>query len=254
VRDQRHWWKFPKELSQCFPESKLYFIDFPGVGTEQQARAPRSIPETQEIVSSLFHARQNSGIYPKEGPWYLVAMSMGGMIGLEWLTKEPDLFSQAVIINSSAASHSYPWERFRLRLLPEILTALIRFKPEITEKIIVDATSNLGLHLRPEEKKEFLDACIQFEKNIPFTRVTFLNQILSASHFKLPVKKLIPLQKKITFITSKGDRLVSPHCSEKMAHAIGAPLIYNEWAGHDLPFDDPKWVASILHQLLKTKI
>lgn len=44
-------------------------------------------------------------------------------------------------------------------------------------------------------------------------------------------------------LNSRSDRLVSHLCSEAIARRLNLPLRVHATAGHDLPLDDPQWVA-----------
>jgi predicted alpha/beta hydrolase family esterase len=47
----------------------------------------------------------------------------------------------------------------------------------------------------------------------------------------------------VLVLASLGDGLVDPACSWRMAKAWGVELRLHASAGHDLPLDDPEWVA-----------
>jgi hypothetical protein len=43
-------------------------------------------------------------------------------------------------------------------------------------------------------------------------------------------------------LSSRGDQLVHPRCSARLAYAWNAEHHEHPWAGHDLPHDDPEWI------------
>jgi hypothetical protein len=49
-------------------------------------------------------------------------------------------------------------------------------------------------------------------------------------------------------VSSGADALVHPHCSAALARAWGAKHVAHPWAGHDLPHDDPGWLANSIAQ------
>ncbi|MDF3831688.1 alpha/beta hydrolase, partial [Cupriavidus basilensis] len=53
-------------------------------------------------------------------------------------------------------------------------------------------------------------------------------------------------------ISSKTDRLVDPACSARLAAAWSVPHRRHPWAGHDLPHDDPAWLAATVAHWLQT--
>jgi hypothetical protein len=50
----------------------------------------------------------------------------------------------------------------------------------------------------------------------------------------------------VLILASRADALVHCACSSKLAAAWGATLIAHPWAGHDLPHDDPVWLAETI--------
>ena len=47
----------------------------------------------------------------------------------------------------------------------------------------------------------------------------------------------------LLLLAGAGDRLVDPACSRRLARTWQVPLLEHAQAGHDLPLDDPDWVA-----------
>ncbi len=47
----------------------------------------------------------------------------------------------------------------------------------------------------------------------------------------------------ILVIGSKGDRMVSPSCIEKLHKHFGGDLIWHPTSGHGLPLDEPEWLS-----------
>jgi pimeloyl-ACP methyl ester carboxylesterase len=47
----------------------------------------------------------------------------------------------------------------------------------------------------------------------------------------------------ILLLASQHDKLVDSRCSQALAAAWRCPLEMHPTAGHDLPLDDPHWVA-----------
>ena len=76
----------------------------------------------------------------------------------------------------------------------------------------------------------------------------WLAQIVAASRFSAVSEINIP----ILFLSSGGDQLVNPVCSEKLAQKYKATLKNHPTAGHDLPLDDPQWVSGEISKWLLT--
>jgi len=238
IRDQRCWGDFPEKLTSHAPHIKIHFLDLPGIGTENGRDSPGSIAAIRVDLAKRFHEKIAQGKLPK-GPWTLFGISMGGMIALDWVNAEPDLFNKLIVVNSSSACIASVHERFNPRILPQIFRALLDMKPETSEKIILQISSNRFLNQDPKIH-EFLEHQIKWRKERPITRLTFIRQILAASAYRLPPNRPKP---KTMIFSSQGDRLVSPKCSQRLAERLAVHRITHPWAGHDLPLDDPEWLA-----------
>jgi pimeloyl-ACP methyl ester carboxylesterase len=67
-----------------------------------------------------------------------------------------------------------------------------------------------------------------------------LRQLIAAARYRGPaVAPAMP----VLLLASRGDRLVDVACSRAMAARFGGALVEHADAGHDLPLDDPRWVA-----------
>ena len=54
---------------------------------------------------------------------------------------------------------------------------------------------------------------------------------------------LLVLNAVMLLLTSAGDTLVDPRCSQRLARVWGLPIAEHPSAGHDLPLDDGPWLA-----------
>jgi pimeloyl-[acyl-carrier protein] methyl ester esterase len=250
IRDHRTWGDFPDRLKAHAPRMKPYYLDLPGVGTENHRPSPTSIPAIRIEVAKRFHEKIARGEFPS-GPWSLLAMSMGGMIALDWVDAEPDLFRQLVLINTSSSEVGGANDRFRFRILPEMLLNLIRNRPEESERLILSTVSN-RFSRNPANREPRLQTLyedqVRWRKERPVTRTTFVRQILSAAKYRLPNSRPKP---ETLLVSSNGDRLVTPECSERLALRLGVPHLSHPWAGHDIPIDDPEWLARELGDWMK---
>jgi len=233
ARQQGHWADFPAALGRILPEDKLHFLDLPGTGTENGRNSPASIPAIVSDLRSrwLELARAESEI----GPWSVIGISLGGMAALDWCSRHPGDFSRAVVINTSALNLGAPWERFAPSALLKLITRATSRDIVAREKAILQLTSGLrGPRLENTAQKwAALDA------SRPISKQALLAQLWAASRFEAPAEIGPPL-----LVASGGtDRLVSPRCSARLAALLGAPLLLNRAAGHDLPLDDPEWLA-----------
>ncbi len=224
-------------------------MDLPGVGSENGRNSPTSIGAIRIDIAKRFHDFIAQGKFPK-GPWSVLGISLGGMIALDWATAEPDLFEKLIVINSSTSDVAKPLERFNIKLIPEILKVLMNPKPEFTEKMILKITSNRYQNKDPKILA-LLSEQIKWRRERPITRTTFLNQLYAGATYTLPPTRPKP---KAVLFSSDGDRLVSPHCSSRMALQLGVRQIKHPWAGHDLVLDDPEWLANQIADWMITPV
>lgn len=229
IRDQRCWGDFPEKLNHHAPHIKHYFLDLPGVGTENGRSCPTTITAIRIDLAKRFHEMIAQGKLPS-GPWTLLGMSMGGMIAMDWVDTEPDLFENLILINSP---------KVQARILPRLLQVLIGMRPETSERILLQISSNRFMK-QDFRIRELLAHQIKWRKERPVSRLTFIRQILAASSYRLPQAR--PKSKTMVF-SSEGDRLVSRKSSQLLAEHLAAKRITHPWAGHDLPLDDPDWLA-----------
>ena len=52
-------------------------------------------------------------------------------------------------------------------------------------------------------------------------------------------------------LASRNDGLVDVRCSRGLAAAWKVPLVEHASAGHDIPLDDPEWVAGVVAEGLR---
>jgi pimeloyl-ACP methyl ester carboxylesterase len=243
IRDQRHWFKFKDLLAEAFPQSLIRCIDFPGVGINYPLTSPATVEGIKgfcraQILPELAQTSQTH--HP-----ILISISLGAMVGLRWCQDHPEDFKNAFFINTSAKNLGALKDRFNLKLLPNILKAFIHFKPEVSESIILNATTNL---LSESAKSATLKTLIEWQKSKPASRQTFMRQIAAGARFKYHG----PIKTHSTVIVSLKDRLVSPQCSIKLAHLLNTTPLKHPTAGHDLSTDDPSWLLNTITETLRT--
>lgn len=83
-----------------------------------------------------------------------------------------------------------------------------------------------------------------FAAEAPVPVSTLIRQLTAASRSKSPATLSVPLH----VLCSDGDRMVSADCSRAIAKKYGARLDVHPSGGHDLPLDDPEWVAQRLSE------
>src|SRR4051812_21219811 len=104
AREQRHWGAFPSALARTCDDARgadIHCLDLPGTGTEFARRSPSSI---RGIVADL--RRRWLALDGHDGPAHLLAVSLGGMVAMQWCADHPDDFAGVVLVNTSAADLS----------------------------------------------------------------------------------------------------------------------------------------------------
>jgi alpha-beta hydrolase superfamily lysophospholipase len=232
VREQRHWGEFALQfeagLKEKDPGAKVFMLDFAGFGTESDRFSPTTI---DGIVDDL---RARWSAVSASGEWCLLAVSLGGMVAMNWTSRYPDDFKKLVLINSSVGGLSPLFRRMQPANIPTILSLFFEKNIRNREARILSITTNLkgdALQKRADWQGGFAKVVRPRDAAA---------QIFAAIRFRAPARISIP----VLVLTSKGDTLVHYSCSESIARHFGAELRAHETANHDLPTDDPNWVCS----------
>ncbi|MBV1789819.1 alpha/beta hydrolase [Marinobacterium sp. D7] len=223
AREQRHWGSFPQRLAEQL-NTRVICPDTPGNGYRYRDTSPQDIHGTLESVRSELN---------ETGPFNLLGLSMGGMIATEWASCYPQEVGVLVLINSSFANFSLPWQRLRPPALCKVLASLAM--PTVKrEGVIFDLICQ-----RSGDRRETLAAWAGFAHECPLRRSNFGRQLYSAARYRAPSAAPLP---NALILCGRGDRLVNPACSAAIARRWGITLDAHPWAGHDLTHDDPDWV------------
>jgi pimeloyl-ACP methyl ester carboxylesterase len=140
-----------------------------------------------------------------------------------------------VVINSSAGDLSMPHHRLRFENLPK-LAASVASRDLVDRElgILSLTTTNHG------SDRGLAEVWARYlEERRPRPQVA-VAQIAAALRFRAPKSLPVPS----LFLTSEGDRFTAPACSRRLAERYRSPIFVHPSAGHDLPLDDPDWVAS----------
>lgn len=231
-RDQLHWQPLLTALNSHHKDLKIETPDLPGAGILYQQSSPLKI---QDYIPYL-----EKQISSSAQPSILAGLSLGGMIALKWAEMAPKLFTKVVLINSSSRLNFF-FQRLRLAQVLAHPGVLFGTTLHQREKSIYHLTCNS----RPAEQKT-IENWANIQQQSPVSMSNKLRQILAGLTYKLPNKDHVP---PVSIIYSQADRLVSPKCSQKLATHFHAQTYVNSWAGHDLPQDDPQWIAAQLFKI-----
>lgn len=230
TRGIHHWGDFPDQLQAALPQQKIIPLDLAGNGERHKETSPATIKRAlEDIRSELKKAKI-------EGPVSIIALSLGGMITLQWLNDYPDEIDKAIIINSSHAGLSPLTKRMHPLSILKLVLAIL--KPTSSkEAAIYSLTSNNPIN------KELLDHWITEAKTHPVSLANAYRQAQAARQFRT---QLNIDAKKLLILASSKDRLVNVDCSKDIAISTNCNIKYHEAAGHEVTLDDPHWV---IHQI-----
>ncbi len=234
IREQRHWGDFGAILQQYNPGADIITLDIPGNGQLYQSESPQTIAGMTEAL------RQQLTSAGKRGPVNLVALSMGGMIAIDWMCRYGDEINTGVLINTSVNTYSPFYQRLRWQNYLRFL-ALCWQSPAQKERSILALTSNVEGHNESVLKNWQL-----WQQQYPVSFTNALKQIRASAKFKPTQKPSQPL----LVISSKADRLVDYRCSVRLQTAWQTAFAQHCSAGHDLPLDDPRWVSEVIKDWL----
>ena len=231
TRERRHWGRFPAVFESANKGARVHCLDLPGSGTELLRDSPVSIHGIAEDVRVRWSELKKTF----EGPWSCLAISLGGMVALDWAATHPGDFERAVVLCSSAANLSLPWERLNPFVIKGLLEAGLVRESFARERRILEMCT--ALQTDPDR---VAGEWASISSDSGRLRMTFIRQIAAATRFFAPARLSCPA----LFLTSMNDRFTHPSCSFRLAKRYGAALRCHEKAGHELALDAPEWVAS----------
>lgn len=238
TRETRHWGRLPDALRDAVGGTLLP-IDLPGNGAFTHLCSPIAVAD---MVGFVRDAALQTGA---PGPYRVLAMSLGGMVATDWAQRHPGEIERLVLINTSMRPFSRMHERLRPSAWPGLLAIAAHWRDTLrAERGIHRLTCN-----RVDRLNADLDAWRAIRLSAPVSRANALRQLWAAARFSAAVAAP---RCPVLILSSRADRLVDPVCSAKLAAAWGAPRREHAWAGHDLPHDDPAWLAEQVRAWLET--
>ena len=240
VRESRHWETLPALLKEHRPGARVVTPDLPGNGRHWALRSPDSVAD---MVESLRAQLSEQGVPP---PWHVMALSLGGMMAVEWLSRYPDELASVTVINSSAAGFNSFWQRVRpTAWWPVLRLALLRGDSLARETLILKLTSNM---IGSAERTRLARCWAGYADERPVSPANAFRQLRAGWRFRAP--RQLPPGVPLLLINGAGDRMVNPICSVTLAAAWHCALRVHPHAGHDLPIDAPRWLVGTLNDWL----
>ncbi|GAA4104374.1 alpha/beta hydrolase [Zhongshania borealis] len=236
-REQAHWGDF---IDRCATQLnwQCHCIDLPGFGSEHQRPSPTRIQTIREDVAQRLPATLNNGT-----PFGIVALSLGGMVALDWLANNPEQIAKVILINTSTGDCPL-FQRLKLSALPRAIGALLAPSIIARERATIAMVSN-----RHSRDPSLLAIWCKISKLRPVSRINVLRQLLAASRYRAPATLASTSH---LLISSQADRMVSYRCSEFLASKYAWPITLHNSAGHDLPVDDAEWLINVFAEQLNT--
>jgi pimeloyl-ACP methyl ester carboxylesterase len=246
TREARHWGTFPQTLTATLAATsaenvaavRVIALDLPGNGALHGMRSPASVP------AMAAHVRAELRRLGIATPVNVLAMSLGAMVATAWAVAAPDEIAAAVLINTSMRPFD-PWhERLRPANYGTLLRlALGRPSPLEIESTVLQMTSNAT----GRDAAALLQDWVDYRRGAPVSTSNALRQLWAAARFSAP--RVNPFRR-LLLLASTCDRLVDARCSQRIAQHWSCDRATHAWAGHDLPLDDPAWVAQQLRDWL----
>jgi pimeloyl-ACP methyl ester carboxylesterase len=214
-------------------------MDLPGMGELRREASPTQV---SAIVDNCREQLAKLGV---NSPVYLVGMSLGALVSSDWIARFPTEIQGGVLINASLRPFSSVFRRSRpLNYLSLMLLSLSRFSARRREAAVLSLTTRLT------PKEDVLDRWVELQRQQPLGVRNTVRQVLASMRYRASrTRPGSPL----LLLCSKADSLVDWRCSQAISRAWGAPLRLHTRAGHDLPLDDPDWVARAVGDWLRDR-
>lgn len=241
LREQRHWEQVPNLIRSEYPELDVLTPDLAGNGARYQEPSPSSISEMVDDFRSQLGFGSES--LPEAGSVILVALSMGGMVASQWCLDYPEEVAGLCLINTSFRCFSSFKQRLNPRWYWPIARFLLsRYSAREKEQFILGLTSN-----EKRQDQGLLNRFTQYACECPTQKSNVLRQLWAAANYR---GEFLPPTRNCLLLSSLGDQLVSPTCSQAIASQWGSELITHPSAGHDLSIDAPEWLVEQLEPLI----
>ena len=240
TRESRHWGRFPDLLRRELGGAAIHAPDLPGNGRLHAAASP---PSVAGLAAQCRRGLEQAGVAP---PYRLLALSLGAMVAVDWSVRHPEEVAGCVLINTSLRPFSPFYQRLRpASYLPLLGVLLPGVDAEAREEAILRLTSR-----QAGDGAGVLADWVAYRRQCPTSRANALRQLVAALHYRAPaVGPPVP----ILVLASRGDALVDPRCSRRLASHWQTAFAEHPTAGHDLPLDDGPWVAREIGRWLQAE-
>ncbi|MDR7267648.1 pimeloyl-ACP methyl ester carboxylesterase [Pelomonas saccharophila] len=242
-RESGHWGVFPehllRELRALQPTARLVMLDLPGTGALRRQASPTQV---SAIVDACRAQLERQGV---SAPVSLIGMSLGAAVLSDWANRYPKEVEAGVLINPSLRPFSELFRKSRpLNYLGLLLLSLSRFSARMREERVLSLTTRLT------PTQAVIERWVELQRQHPLGVRNTARQLLASMRYRASrTRPSAPM----LLLCSKADSLVDWRCSQAISRAWGAPLRLHTKAGHDLPLDDPQWVAKAVAEWLRDR-
>jgi pimeloyl-ACP methyl ester carboxylesterase len=244
TRGSGHWGRFPeifaREIEAQQPGARVLSLDLPGNGELYREASPSRV---QDMVEACRVELARRG---ERGPVHLLAMSLGAMVACEWAARYPQEVSGTVLINTSLRPYSSFLRRIRPANYWKLLAlGALSLGVRWREAGVLRMTSRMVAEPRP-----VLESWVALQRQHPVAVRNGVRQLLAAMRYRASRGKP---NAPMLLLCSQADGLIDWRCSQALSRAWGVPLRLHTQAGHDLPLDDPPWVARAVSDWLQAR-
>ncbi len=235
TREGRHWGDFPSVLQEVFPNATIQTLNLPGAGDRNHEKSPYSMRAIARDVRA-------QALFPTDGrPNYIIAISMGAMVAMEWLKEHPTGLNGAVFMNTSLNILSPFWERLRPKNYLRVLKIALCQSTMERERLTLQSI------LRIKSPEPLVAEWTSWAESHPMSTRNRLAQLSAAITYG---GSLEAPPRPILLLRSLADQLVHPKATARIARAWNMPMSTHPSAGHDLPTEDPHWICEQLIRYL----
>lgn len=238
IREQGHWYDFENEFRKHFLDVKVECLDLPGNGARCKEVSPTTIEANTEAV------RKASELLGQGERPFILSISLGAMVAIDWAYRYPEEIQGVVCINTSLREHSSFMQRLKPGNYLRILKFLMDQDQFSKELRILQMTSQ-----RRTDLKSLAERACKLAEEHPISRANVVRQLTAAARFTAPKQKA---RRPFLFLNSLRDTLVDSRCTEQAAKLVGGDLMTHPTAGHDLALDDGAWVADRIHEWVES--
>jgi pimeloyl-ACP methyl ester carboxylesterase len=236
-REQRHFQHFSALLRKQLGAEAVLHVDLAGAGTEFRRRPAPCVSWLARDVAGRLASVAPTGVSPaNETDWWLLGLSLGGMVALE-ICRLSSLHVRGCVVINASSRITAPAGRLRPSAIPRLLAIAASRNETARELELLRLTSELPC----AERARWAHVSASFAREAPVSVCTMGRQLWAAARFQPPLPAEVPVP--LLFLGSRRDRLVNPEASRSLAQYYSASYEEHPWAGHDLPLDDPVWVC-----------